>query len=105
MERIERLAASDRWCPAILDLGIALDNSRNNQTYNTPALATDPVLAVLQVDWINANGGHRAWAADRCEASSGVLYRWADATEYATAAYVTDPGAAEFRWSVTIDHR
>ena len=58
IERIERIAASDRWVPASLDLGIALDNSRKDQTYNTPALAT-VFLANQQVDWINQNGGLR----------------------------------------------
>ena len=61
IERIERIAASDRWVPASLDLGIALENSRKDQTYNTPALATI-FLANQQVDWINQNGGLE-WAA------------------------------------------
>ena len=61
IERIERIAASDRWVPASLDLGIALENSRKDQTYNTPALATI-FLADQQVDWINQNGGLE-WAA------------------------------------------
>ncbi len=56
IERIERIAASDRWIPASLDLGIALDNSRKDQTYNTPALAT-MFLAVQQIEWVNENGG------------------------------------------------
>ncbi len=56
IERIERIAASDRWVPASLDLAIALENSRKDQTYNTPALAT-VFLANQQVDWINQNGG------------------------------------------------
>ena len=61
IERIERIAASDRWVPASLDLGIALENSRKDQTYNTPALATI-FLANQQVEWINQNGGLE-WAA------------------------------------------
>jgi len=56
LERIESLAASGRWTPASLDLKIALDNSRLNQTYNTPALATIHMLA-SQIKWINDNGG------------------------------------------------
>ena len=58
IERIERIAASDRWVPASLDLGIALENSRKDQTYNTPALATI-FLANQQVEWINQQGGLR----------------------------------------------
>ena len=88
VERIERIAASDRWVPASLDLGIALDNSRKDQTYNTPALATI-FLAVQQVEWINANGGLE-WSASRCDRSAGILYGWADAAAYATP-FVVDP--------------
>ena len=56
IERIESLAASGRWTPAFFDLKIALDNSRLNQTYNTPALATIHMLA-SQIKWMNDNGG------------------------------------------------
>lgn len=56
IERIEAIAATDRWIPASLDLGTVLDNSRKNQTYNTPAIAT-LVLLAEQLDWMNANGG------------------------------------------------
>lgn len=86
--RIERIAASDRWVPASLDLGIALENSRKDQTYNTPALATI-FLAVQQVEWLNENGG-LAWAADRCARSAEIAYGWAEASEHA-APYVSDP--------------
>jgi phosphoserine aminotransferase len=88
IERIERLAASDRWRPASLDLGIALENSRKDQTYNTPALAT-VFLAVQQVEWVNQNGG-LSWAADRCARSAATLYGWAEASEHTTP-FVTDP--------------
>jgi phosphoserine aminotransferase len=89
IERIERIAASGRWVPASLDLGIALDNSRKDQTYNTPALATI-FLANQQVDWINQNGG-LAWAAGRCDRSADAIYGWAEATTYTTP-FVKDPG-------------
>jgi phosphoserine aminotransferase len=88
VERIERIAASDRWCPAFLDLGIALDNSRKDQTYNTPALATIH-LAVQQLEWILHNGG-LPFAAGRCDQSAEVIYGWAEASDYATP-FVTDP--------------
>lgn len=90
IERIERIAASDRWIPASIDLGIALDNSRKDQTYNTPALAT-VFLAVQQVEWINQNGGLE-WAASRCDRSAATLYGWAEAHELATP-YVADEAA------------
>ncbi len=88
IERIERIAASDRWVPAFFDLGIALDNSRKDQTYNTPALAT-LFLATEQVNWINENGG-LAFSAGRCDASADAIYGWADAHPLATP-FVTDP--------------
>jgi len=81
VERIERIASSGRWAPASLDLKIALDNSRKDQTYNTPALAT-VFLAVQQIEWINHNGGLE-WAADRCDHSAETIYGWAEASSYA----------------------
>ena len=60
---------TDRWIPAFFDLPTAIDNSRKDQTYNTPALAT-LFLAVEQVEWINGNGGLE-WAASRCDQSAG----------------------------------
>ncbi len=86
LARIDEL--SDRWCPASLDLTIARDNSRKDQTYNTPALATIFLLAE-QIDWLNAQGG-LAWAQARTAESSGVLYDWAEAREWASP-FVTDP--------------
>ncbi|HEY8546664.1 MAG TPA: phosphoserine transaminase [Acidimicrobiales bacterium] len=87
IERIERLSAN-RWCPAFLDLKVALDNSRKDQTYNTPALAT-VFFAQHQVQWINENGG-LPWAAGRCERSAEIVYGWAEQSEYAQP-FVTDP--------------
>ena len=88
IERIETIAASGRWVPAFLDLKIALDNSRLEQTYNTPALATILMMAE-QVDWFNTQGG-MAWTTARTAESAGTLYGWAEASEFATP-YVTDP--------------
>jgi phosphoserine aminotransferase len=88
VERIERIAAGDRWIPAFLDLGIALDNSRKDQTYNTPALATIH-LAVQQVEWILHNGG-LPFSSGRCDRSAEIIYGWAEASDYATP-FVADP--------------
>ena len=82
VERIERIATSGRWVPASLDLKIALDNSRKDQTYNTPALATI-FLARHQVEWINSNGGLE-WSASRCDRSAEAIYGWAESSSYAT---------------------
>ncbi len=53
LARIEHIKTSGRWCPASLDLTIALENSRLDQTYNTPALAT-LFLLDQQIRWMNA---------------------------------------------------
>lgn len=81
LERVERIAATDRYIPEFLSLKNAVDNSRLNQTLNTPALAT-LLLMESQIDWINGNGG-LAWADARTRESSTVLYDWAERTEYA----------------------
>ena len=88
--RIERVAASGRWIPTSIDLHTALENSRLDQTYNTPALAT-LFLTDWQVGWLNGNGGLE-WAASRCDESAGVVYGWAEKSSYATP-YVTDPAS------------
>jgi len=88
LERIAEVKATGRWVPASYDLAIALDNSRLDQTYNTPALATIFLMAE-QVDWINAQGG-LDWAVSRTRASSDALYGWADASPFASP-FVEDP--------------
>ena len=88
IERIEELKASGRWTPAFLDLGIALENSRLNQTYNTPALATIHMLA-SQIRWFNDNGGLN-FSAGRSERSAEILYTWAEASDFATP-FVVNP--------------
>ena len=87
-ERIDRIGASDRWRPASLDLQIALDNSKKNQTYNTPAVAT-LVMLDAQLDWMLSNGG-LDFAAGRSAQSATTLYNWAEARDWATP-FVADP--------------
>lgn len=82
IERIERIAASDRYIPEFLSLKNAVDNSRLNQTLNTPALTTLHLLD-SQLGWIQDNGG-LSWAAARTAESSGLLYDWATASAVAT---------------------
>jgi phosphoserine aminotransferase len=87
--RIEELDGSgDRWQPPFLSLKTALDNSRKNQTYNTPALATLLLLAE-QVEWMLAGGGLE-FCVERTTTSSGHLYGWAEASDFATP-FVSDP--------------
>ena len=88
VRRIEAIAASSRWRPAFLGLDLALDNSRKDQTYNTPALATLFLLA-HQIDRMLSLGG-LAWSQDRSGRSSRTLYGWAEASDYASP-FVSDP--------------
>jgi phosphoserine aminotransferase len=90
LERAAEVAASGRHVPAFFDLPTAIDNSRKNQTYNTPAIATLFLMAE-QLDWMNANGGLAGMVA-RTTASSDALYGWAERTSYAFP-YVSDPAA------------
>lgn len=85
--RAEKIKASGRWVPAFFDLGIAIENSRLDQTYNTPALVTLMLLAD-QIEWMNTNGG-LSFAAGRSTQSSDILYSWAEKTSYTTP-FVTD---------------
>jgi phosphoserine aminotransferase len=89
ISRIEELdGAEDRWQPAFLSLQTALENSRKEQTYNTPALAT-LILLADQVEWMLANGG-LDWCVERTSDSSARLYGWAERSELATP-FVADP--------------
>ncbi len=87
-DRIEAVAATGRRVPPFLDLSVALDNSRKDQTYNTPALTTLYLLAE-QIDWILGNGGLQ-WAVDRSAENAAVVYSWATTTDY-TSPFVGDP--------------
>jgi phosphoserine aminotransferase len=86
--RAEKIKADKRWVPAFFDLGIAIENSRLDQTYNTPALAT-LILLAEQIEWMNSNGG-LSFAAGRSAQSASKLYSWAEKTSYTTP-FVTDP--------------
>ncbi|WP_425426465.1 phosphoserine transaminase [Thermocrispum municipale] len=88
VQRIEEIGKSDRWVPEFLSLTTALDNSRKDQTYNTPAVAT---LFLLddQIRWMLDNGGLE-WTTQRTAESANRLYTWAEKTAYTTP-FVSDP--------------
>ncbi|MEU8815574.1 phosphoserine transaminase [Actinoplanes sp. NPDC048796] len=88
LERAFEIKATGRYIPQFLDLVTAIEQSRLEQTYNTPALAT-VYLAAEQLDWMNAQGG-LAWAVKRSAESAAAIYGWADKSTYATP-FVTDP--------------
>jgi phosphoserine aminotransferase len=99
VERAARVAASDRYIPEFLSLQTAIEQSRLQQTYNTPAVAT-LILLAEQVDWMLSQGG-MAWTTERTATSSGILYNWADKSPVATP-FVADP-AERSPVVVTID--
>lgn len=86
--RVAKIKESGRWVPAFFDLTIAIENSRLDQTYNTPAVATLMLLAD-QIEWMNNNGGMN-FAAGRSAKSAEIMYSWAEKTSYTTP-FVTDP--------------
>jgi phosphoserine aminotransferase len=104
LARITEITSGGRYMPAFLDLSIAVANSRQDQTYNTPAVATLFLIAE-QLDWLLGNGG-LPFAVARTTDSSGRLYRWAEKSGYATP-FVADPatrslvvGTIDFNQSV-----
>ncbi|WP_170970189.1 phosphoserine transaminase [Nocardioides jishulii] len=88
LARAEEIAATDRYIPPFFSLPTAIDNSKKNQTYNTPSVATLFLMAE-QLDWMNANGGLTGMV-ERTTSSADVLYGWAEKTSYTTP-YVSDP--------------
>ncbi|PLS29701.1 phosphoserine transaminase [Bifidobacterium parmae] len=93
------LPGASRWVPPFLSLTKALDNSRKDQTLNTPAVAT-LIMMENQVRWLNDNGG-MDWATARCAKSASILYSWAERSDYAKP-FVADEGARSHA-VVTID--
>ena len=88
LARATQIKESGRYIPAFLDLVTAIDNSRLEQTYNTPALATI-YLAAEQTEWMLGHGG-LSWAAKRTAESASIVYGWAERSTVATP-FVTDP--------------
>jgi phosphoserine aminotransferase len=91
IERIERLAGSDRYIPTFLDLATALDNSRKNQTYNTPSIST-VFLAAEQVDWMRERFGDLDGVVAAQRAKADHLYGWATSRDWASP-FVTEVDA------------
>lgn len=88
-----------RWIPPFLSLKSAIENSRKDQTLNTPAIAT-LIMLNEQLQWLNNNGG-MAWATARCAKNASLLYQWAEQSDYAHP-FVADP-ALRSNSVVTID--
>lgn len=88
LDRVAEIAGSGRYIPEFFSLTTAVDNSRKDQTYNTPAVATLALLAD-QVEWLNGRG-RLSWAVQRTKESSDILYNWAERSTVATP-FVTDP--------------
>ena len=90
LERIEKINSSERFIPAFLNLQTAVDNSRKNQTYNTPAVAT-LIMLENQIAWMNENGGLDGMV-ERTTKNSSILYSWAEKRAEATP-FVAEPQA------------
>lgn len=90
LARVEEIAAGGRWVPDFYSLPTAIDNSRKDQTYNTPAVATLAMMAE-QLRWMNENGG-LTFTTERTADSASRLYGWAEASPVATP-FVTDRAA------------
>ena len=88
LERAAQINATDRWIPDFLNLQTAIDNSKLNQTYNTPSLSTLVTLNA-QIEWLNSNGG-LDFAAARTADSAARIYSWAEASPVA-APFVARP--------------
>jgi phosphoserine aminotransferase len=99
LARIEQIKASGRWMPPTLDLSIVVENSRLEQTYNTPGLAT-LFLFDQQLQWMLANGGME-FAGTRSDTSAATIYTWAERHAHATP-FVSDP-AHRSHVTATID--
>jgi phosphoserine aminotransferase len=82
IERVLRIESSDRWVPNSLSVRTAIENSRQNQTYNTPAVATLFLLA-HQIEWFLEMGGLN-WAVERSRSSAATIYDWAEERSWAT---------------------
>ena len=86
--RAEEIKASGRYIPPFFDLVTAIDNSRKNQTYNTPGLAS-LFLIDDQLKWLLEQGG-LDWSTKRTADSASRLYEWAEASPYAVP-FVANP--------------
>ena len=99
LEASTKLEGARRWVPSFLSLKSAIENSRKDQTLNTPAVAT-LIMLENQIRWLNDNGG-LAWANARCTKSASLLYQWAERSTYAKP-FVENPDARSTA-TVTID--
>jgi phosphoserine aminotransferase len=99
--RIEKINSTGRWTPASLDVKIALDNSRADQTYNTPAIATIFLLD-QQLQWMLAQGG-LSWCAARTAESASIIYNWAQQSAYATPFVTNDAQRSHVVATIDLD--
>lgn len=88
LARVDEIAGSGRYIPPFFDLRTAIDNSRKQQTYNTPAVATLLMFAE-QIEWMLAGGG-LPWTTSRTADSSSRLYTWAEKVSYVSP-FVAEP--------------
>ena len=89
VERIERIAASDRWRPASLDLGIALDEQPPEpDLQHSGRRHARPARRASSSGCSSSAASRRARSAS--QASSEHLYGWAEQAAWTTP-FVADP--------------
>lgn len=88
IERIESIGATGRYIPQSISLEKALGDARARVVPSDLAALT-LFMAAEQTEWLNSQGGME-WAAARCEKSAGIMYRWAEASDYAVP-FVANP--------------
>lgn len=79
LARAEKIAASNRYYPEIMNWKNAIDNSVKNQTYNTPSV-TNIFLINEQLKKLNALGEDKVIELSKQKAD--LIYNWAKEKEY-----------------------
>lgn len=87
LARAEKLKTRDTYAPDIMSWDFAIDNSRKNQTYNTPAVSTLFFLNE-QIKLMNKLGEKKVVAMAQEKADH--IYSWAESKDYLSA-YVEEP--------------
>lgn len=84
--RAEKIWNTDRYIPEIMNWQLAIDNSRKNQTYNTPAVATIFLLNE-QIKRMNELGYEKV--IQEANKKADLVYGWAESKDY-LAPFVED---------------
>jgi len=86
IKRAEKIAQTDRYIPEIMSWKLAIDNSRKNQTYNTPSISTIFFLNE-QVKAMNELGYDKV--IELANKKAKLVYDWAQSKDYLEP-YISD---------------